>query len=84
MNEDNKKKNKKTKRRYFQKCCVFGFFLNEMECERSIQDFSNKVIVLNATNVLISIEKCQQNEFQTILYNWSISITTKQICEGNR
>ena len=26
----------------------FGFFTNEMECERGKQDFSNKVIVLNA------------------------------------
>ena len=31
----------------------FGFFTNEMECERGEQDFSNKVIVINATSVLI-------------------------------
>ena len=31
----------------------FGFFTNEMECERAKQDFCNKVIVFNATSVLI-------------------------------
>ena len=31
----------------------FGFFTNELECEKDRQDFSNKVIVLNATSVLI-------------------------------
>ena len=31
----------------------FGFFTNEMKCERDKQDFRNKVIVLNATSVLI-------------------------------
>ena len=31
----------------------FGLFTNEMECERDKQDFNNKVIVLNATSVLI-------------------------------
>ena len=30
----------------------FGFFTNEMKCERSKQNFSNKVILLNATSVL--------------------------------
>ena len=34
--------------------CILGFFINEMECERGKQDFSNKVIVLNAT-ISISI-----------------------------
>ena len=33
--------------------CIYCFFTNEMECERSKQDFSKKVIVLNATSVLI-------------------------------
>ena len=31
----------------------FRFFTNEVECERGKQDFSNKVMVLNATSVLI-------------------------------
>ena len=31
----------------------FGFFANEMECERGKQDFSYKVIVFNATSVFI-------------------------------
>ena len=35
--------------------------------------FNNKVIVLNPTCVIMSIQKCQENEFQKILYNWSIS-----------
>ena len=56
---------------------VVRFFTNEMECERGKQDFGNKKIVLNATSVLIfEHKKFQRNEFQKILYNWSISITT--------
>ena len=31
----------------------FGCFTNEMECERGKQDIINKVIVFNATTVLI-------------------------------
>ena len=31
----------------------FLIFTNDMECESDKQDFSNKVIVLNATSVLI-------------------------------
>ena len=31
----------------------FGIFTNEMECERGKQEISNKVIVLNKTNVFI-------------------------------
>ena len=31
----------------------FGLFTKEMECEGDKQDFSNKLIVLNATSVLI-------------------------------
>ena len=34
------------------------------------------MLVLNACPY-ISIQKCQENEFQKILYNWPISITTK-------
>ena len=33
----------------------FGVFTNEMECERDKQDCSNKVIVLNATSVLMQL-----------------------------
>ena len=48
----------------------FGFFTNEIECERGKQRFSNKVIVLNAASVLIfEYKKCRENEFQKILYN---------------
>ena len=56
----------------------FGFFTNEVECERGKQDCGNKVIIFNATNVLIfQYKKCQGNKFQKILYNWCISIATK-------
>lgn len=56
----------------------FGFFTNEMECERGKQRFINEVIVFYVTGVLIfEYKKCQENEFQKILYNWSISTTTK-------
>ena len=34
----------------------FGFFANEMECERGKQDFINKAIVLNGTTVLLIFE----------------------------
>ena len=45
----------------------FGFFTNEIEYKREKQDFSNNFL----------IQKCQEYEFQIILYNWSISITAK-------
>ena len=52
MNEDNKKITKKC--HYFKKSCAFVFFFtNEIEGEMGKQDFSNKVIDLNATIVLI-------------------------------
>ena len=57
----------KKKCRYFPKMLHFlrFFFTNEMEYERGKQDFSNKMIVLNATSVLIfEYKKCQGNEFQ--------------------
>ena len=59
----------------------FRFFtrVNEMECERSKQDLSNKVIVLNATSALIfqykNARKASFKKYYTI--GW-------QICEGNR
>ena len=71
LNEDNKKKNN-IKMPLFPKNLVhFGFFTNETECKRGKQDFSNETVFLNATSVLIriSIQKCQGNEFQKILYN---------------
>ena len=49
-----------------------------MECENGKQRFSNKVIVFNAPSVpIFEYKKCQENEFQKTLYNWSISSTTK-------
>ena len=42
----------------------FGFSANEMECERSKQDFSNKVIVLNATSVLIQYKNARKTSFK--------------------
>ena len=72
MNEDNKKKKKITKKnnkkkcRYFPKNFVhFGFFTNTMECERSKQDFTNKVIVLNARSVLIFQQKNARKRVST-------------------
>ena len=60
----------------------FGFYADEIECETGKEDFSNKVIILNATSGLIFQYK---NTRKTILYNWSISIgLQRQICEGNR
>ena len=61
LNEDNKKN-----------VGHFGFFANEMECERGKQDFSNKVIVLNATSVLIfqyiNARKTTFKKYYTIIY----------------
>ena len=44
----------------------FGFFTNEMEGERGKQDFGNKIVILS---IPISTQKCQEKEFQKILYN---------------
>ena len=56
----------------------FEFLTNEMECERGKQDFSNKVIVLNA------ILKRHENGFQ-IYYTIGLSqLLQRQICKGNR
>ena len=54
----------------------FGFFTNEMECERGKQDFSNRVIVLNATiNYLLfqyknTRETSFKNSMQLIYFNY--------------
>ena len=48
----------------------FGFFTNKMECERGKQDFSNKVIVLNAPSVLIfqykNVRKTSYKKYYTV------------------
>ena len=51
----------------------FEFFLQmRWNVKGGKQDFSNKVIVLNATSVVIlQYKQCQENKFQNILYNWS-------------
>ena len=46
-----------------------GFFTNEMECERHKQDFSNKVIILEATSVLIFKYKNARKQVSKILCN---------------
>ena len=57
LNEDNKKKMTLVPKNVVH----FEFFTNEMERERSRQDFSNKVIVVNATSVLIFQYKNTRN-----------------------
>ena len=46
------KKISKTNAVISQKYCAYWVSYKEMECERGKQDFSNKVIVLNATSAL--------------------------------
>ena len=53
----------------------FGCFTNEVECECE-QDLSNKVIVLNATSVLVFQYKnasfiYTKNIIQVVNFNWS-------------
>ena len=55
----------------------FGFFTNEMKCERGKQVLVIKWSFLIQHVFKFSIQNRQENEFQKILYNWSISITTK-------
>ena len=44
-----------------QKCYAFWVFTNEKECEGGTHRFSDKVIVLNATSVLIfEYKKCRE------------------------
>ena len=66
----------------------FGFFTNEMECERGKQDFSNKVITPNATSVLIFPYKnvFMAFQFHKIKYYTIVlfQLLQRQICEGNR
>ena len=66
---------------YFPKMLgILVFIQNEMECERCKQDFSNKVIVLNATCVIIfQYKNVRKTSFKKYYYTilWSISITTK-------
>ena len=56
----------------------FGYFTNEIECKKSKQGVSNKMVVLNETSGLtFEYKKCLENEFQNKFYNSSISIIKK-------
>ena len=59
----------------------FRFFTNEMECEKGKQDFSKKVTVLNAINVLIFQYK---NAKKTSFKKYTIGLFQRQISDGNR
>ena len=61
----------------------FGFFTNEMECERGQQDFSNKVIVLNPTTVLIfQCKNARRTSFKKYYTVDLFQLLQRQICEG--
>ena len=85
LNEDNKKLTKKY--RYFSKNVVhFRVFTNEMECERGKQDFSNKMIVLNATSVLIfQYKNAKKSSFKNIIqlvhFNYYKGKSEKEIAD---
>ena len=60
----------------------FGFFTNELECERDKQGFSNIVIVLNTISVLIFLHKMSgrrvsKNSIHLVYFNY-------KFCKGNR
>ena len=63
----------------------FGVFTNDMECEKDKQDFSNKVIILTATRVLIfqykNARKTSSKKYYTI---GLFQLLQRQICEGKR
>ena len=70
-----------------EKIVHFGFFTNEMKCERGKQDFSNKVIVFNAASVLIFEYKKKKIGKTSIKKYYTIGLfqlLQKQICERNR
>ena len=74
MNEDSKKITKNV-----------NFFTKEMEYERGKQDFSNKVIVLNETSILIFQYKNTGKTSFIKYYTISLfQLLQRQICEGNR
>ena len=63
--------------RYFPKVlCIWDFRANEMECEMDKQDFSKKVIIPNATSVLIlqykNARKTSFKKCYTIGLYWQI------------
>ena len=64
-------KNSKKKVPLFPKNFVhFEHFTSKMECEKGKQNFSNKVIVLNATSTLIfQYKNARKTSLKKILYN---------------
>ena len=63
----------------------FGFFSNEMACERDKQDFSNKVIVLNATSFIYQYKNAKKriskNFLQLIYFNYYKGKSAKEIAD---
>ena len=63
----------------------FGFITNEMECERGKQHFSNKVIFLNATSVLIfQYNNARETNFKKYYIIGVFQLLQKQVYKGNR
>ena len=78
-----KKNNKKMP--LFPKNVHFGFFTNEMKCKSGKQNFSNKVIVVNATSVFIFQYKNTRKTSSKKCYTvGSFQLLQREICEGNR
>ena len=66
--------------------CILGFFTNYMECEGDKQYFSNKVIVLNATSVLILQKKVagkrvSRNIIQLVYFNYYNGKPAKEMAD---
>ena len=65
-------------------CILVFFFANEVECERGKQDFSNKVIVLNATSLITFNTKMPgkqvlKNIIQLVYFNYYKDKSVKEI-----
>ena len=83
-----KNNKKKQKCRYFPKMlCILVFIRYAMECGRGKQGFSNKVIVLNATSVLIfqykkmSEKRVSKNIIQLVYFNYYKGKSAKEIAD---
>ena len=63
----------------------YVFFTNEMKCKRGEQDFRTKVIVLNATSVLIytkmSEKRVSKNIVQLVCFNYYKGTSAMKIAD---